>query len=150
MSEGRQDEAKQVLATVRAEALRLGLRDLEAESMRLLAQVLAKQGTLQEASDLSGQALAIADRLGISDVDYLFTCGDISAAAGSRDAAATYYGRALDRVGSVVEAKCPRRLKQYYLSSRDVPGYAAKLADLLRGTGRETEVRSLKSRLGLK
>ena len=150
MSEGRQDEAKQVLATVLSEARRLGLRDLEAESMWLLAQVLAKQGTLQEASDLAKQALAIADRLVIFDVDYLFTCGDISAAAGSRDAAATYYGRALGRAASVVEAKCPRRFKQYYLLSKDVPAFVAKLAGLLEGTGRETEVRSLKSRLGLK
>jgi tetratricopeptide (TPR) repeat protein len=146
----RADEASKVLETTRDEALKHGLRDLASESLRLLAELHSKQGKPQEALRECDEALKIADDLGISEVDYLFTCGDVRFAAGDHEGAAGFYGRALDQVGAVFDTKCPRRARQAYLSLKNVPGHVKGLEDLLAGTGREAEARTYKARFGLK
>jgi tetratricopeptide (TPR) repeat protein len=146
----RADEASKVLETTRDEALKYGLRDLASESLRLLAELHSKQGKPQEALRECDEALKIADDLGISDVDYLFTSGDVRFAAGDREGAAGFYGRALDQVGAVFDTKCPRRARQSYLLLKHVPDHVKGLEDLLAGTGREAEARAYKARFGLK
>ena len=143
-------EARSALRDMRADAARLGLRWLEAASLRLLAQASSKLGDGQAAVEQCDEALRIANELGLSDVDYLFTCGDARLAAGDRDGAASYYGRALDGAALALDQRCPSRLRQPYVATKDVAKYVTTLSDLLAGSPGPATMRDYRARFGLK
>jgi hypothetical protein len=88
--------------------------------------------------------------LGVSDVDYLLSCGNVRLAAGDRDGAATFYRRALDHMGAVIDARCPRRLRHAYVSQKNISEYVTILEGLPAGPAGTPDARAYKARFGLK
>ena len=84
----------------------------------------------------------------MAQVDYLLLCGDIKRALGDVAGSSEYHKRALDEAGSTVD-KCPRRLRRYYLRSRDIPRYAEDFVTHLESSGRQAEAAGYKTRFGL-
>jgi tetratricopeptide (TPR) repeat protein len=147
---GRADEAEQGIQAVREEARKYGLRDIEAQSALRLGQMLSRQGRTKEATALSEEALGIAAATGICLVDYLLGCGEAWLAAGDDAQAAGYYERALEEASLVVAEKCPRRLRQYYVSSRNLKACLDKLGRLPGSSRGESALAGYRETLGLK
>jgi tetratricopeptide (TPR) repeat protein len=150
LASGEAAAASNALRGIHADAAASGLRWLEAASGRLLAQASSKLGLGQAAVEQADEALKVAGELGISDVDYLFTCGDARLVAGDRDGAASYYGRALDGAVLALDQRCPRRLRQPYVGAKNIAKYITTLADLPAGTPKATSDRDYQARFGLK
>jgi tetratricopeptide (TPR) repeat protein len=147
---GRAEEAEQDLRSARQEARKYRLRDIEAASAMDLGVVLSGQGKTEEATALLEEALGIAAQLGIGQTDYLVSCGDAWFAAGAEDRATGYYERALREASSSVGEKCPRRLRQYYVSSRNLAGCLERLGGLPGAPGREATLAGYRVTFGLK
>lgn len=150
LAEDRIADAVSVLDSLRTEAQRYGLLDVESEALRLLAMGLARQGKHEQAMALADDALEIARRAGTLDIDCLLTCGDVRIAAGDQDGAVLYLKEALDRAGLVLDQSCPRRARQAYLAEKHIPNYAETLGGLLAASGRGAEAAAYRARFNLK
>ena len=135
-----------MLEEILAETHKYALHDLEVESQQLLAGTCLRLGRTTEASNLCGEALGRAERLGLSLLDYLLTCGDAMWTAGDRAGATAYYKRALDEAGAIFDEQCPRRAKSYFLSTKQIPDYVERLSEMLVAAGRSDEARRYRER----
>jgi serine/threonine protein kinase/tetratricopeptide (TPR) repeat protein len=147
---GRAAQAQADLESARAEAHRYGLRDLEVRGLLALGRTLSQSGKGAEGLALCEEALQVAAETGISQAEYLLACGGAALAAGDGVKAASYYERGLAEAASVVERRCPRRLRSYYVARLSLGQHIADLSGLPGSSEREAAVRRYETTFGLK
>jgi tetratricopeptide (TPR) repeat protein len=147
---GRIDEAQSRLETVREEARRFGLRDVEARSCLELGRILLRQDETREAANLSEEALDIAAQLGLGQVEYLLGCADAWLAAGDQGRAAGHFERGLDAAATAVTERCPRRLGKHYVSRMKLEERLDRLSLLPGAADRQAALSAYRKTFGLK
>jgi tetratricopeptide (TPR) repeat protein/tRNA A-37 threonylcarbamoyl transferase component Bud32 len=131
------------------EARQHSYRMYEAQGLRLLAQILAIQGKLDDAARSAEEALRMAGRLGINQYKYLITAGDVRLAAGQRAQALPLYTGALDGAAVTIKEECPAGLKSYYMEHLHVPYYVGLVNDLSRESGANHRIPDYTALFGL-
>jgi serine/threonine protein kinase/tetratricopeptide (TPR) repeat protein len=147
---GRAAQAQADLASARAEAHKYGLRDLEVRGLLALGRASSLNGKQAEGLALCEEALRVAAETGISQAEYLLACGAAALVAGDADKAASYYERGLAEAASVVEGRCPRRLRPHYVARLELGRHIADLRNLPGAATREAAVRRYETTFGLK
>jgi len=142
--------AGQVLEDARQRAARYSLRDLEAQSLCLLAKVRAGQGRTDEAIGLCSDGVDLSSRLGQATYDCRIVCADACVAAGDTERALEFLGPALDEISVVYEDRCPPRMRQDLLVSKQVSEHLRQIESILSGLGRTGEAAAYRARFPLK